>query len=385
MYGHEKKEDNINFESNLAESRRRNYERTVSKRQDIRLVKNTGKPIQGKVVQKTGEEFTVAYDEDVLAVKRGNVRRDILDTGGKSFALVKEMPNIIELVVSKLKENYSDERVQSVFGVEETIANIENSKPFIHALIVKHLKAGNCLDFSTLAFAKLVNIGYGKWIYQCYLDGKFKEMEKDNYTVIVRYKKGEGFDILNPGTYDKGIVQVFKNRSRTHITFNEYVNGENRKKKKLEKITLLGVGEPKPFNAEWEDVKYTLCAETETERSADHAFVITYNEEVANISYIEDEVNAIVVDTWGKLPPMPLPLFLNGGNPDKYMLKKENIKISKKQKSEGVPFNFSIIDSMVGEIVENYAKEYIERNGSNITASYNLLAAGVKINKVYDL
>ena len=386
MYGYEKKTvNNINFQSNLAKKGKHKDERIVLKRQDARFVQKTNKPIQENVIQRVGEEEFVAEEVGNLGIMRGNVKGDIIATNGVSFGLVKKMPEIIKAVMDKLKENYNDERVQAVFGAEETRANIEKSELFIHALVVEHLKMGNCLDFSTLTFAKLVNIGYEKWIYRCYLDGKIKEMEKDNYIVIVRYKKGECFDISNPGTYDKGTVEVFKNRARMRITFSEYVNGENRRKKKLEKITLLGTGEPKPFNVEWEEVKYTLSAETETERLADHAFVITYNQEVANISDMEDESNAIVVDTWGKLPPMPLPSFLNGQNPDKYMLKKEDIKISKKQKSEGAPFDFSIIDSMVGETVENCAKEYVEKNESNITASYNLLKAGVKINKVYDL
>lgn len=386
MYEYEKKtDDNVNFESNRTEKGKRKDEGGVSKRQDARFVQKIRKPIQENVIQRIGEEGLVTKDVEDLGIMRGNVKSDIIATKGVSLELVKEMPQIIQGVMNQLKENYNDERVQAVFGAEETIANIEKSELFIHALVVEHLKMGNCLDFSTLAFAKLVDSGCGKWIYRCYLDGRFKEMETDNYTVIVRYKKGEGFDISNPGTYDKGTVEVFKNRSRMRITFSEYVDGENRKKKKLEKITLLGAGQPRPFNVEWEEVKYTLSAETETERSADHAFVITYNEEVANISDIEDEANAIVVDTWGKLPPMPLSVFLNGQNPDKYILKKENIKIDKKQKSEGVPFDFSIIDSMVGAIVESYAKKYVEENQSKITASNNLLIAGVKIDKVYDL
>lgn len=386
MYEYEKKtDDNVNFESNRTEKGKRKDERVVSKKQDARFVQKTRKPIQGNVIQRIGEEELVTKDVEDLGVMRGNVKSDILATKGVSLELVKEMPQIIQGVMNQLKEKCNDEKVQAVFGAEETIANIEKSELFIHALVVEHLKMGNCLDFSTLAFAKLVNIGYGKWIYRCYLDGRFKEMETGNYTVIVRYKKGEGFDISNPDTYGKGTVEVFKNRSRTRITFSEYVNGGNRTKKKLEKIILLGAGQPRPFNVEWEEVKYTLSAETETEKLADHAFVITYNEEVANISDIEDEDNAIVVDTWGKLPPMPLPVFLNGQNPDKYMLKKENIKIDKKQKSEGVPFDFSIIDSMVGAIVESYAKKYVEENQSKITASNNLLIAGVKIDKVYDL
>lgn len=383
-YG-EKTGNNVNFEGNQTKKGVRKDERVVSKKQDVRFMQKTKNPIQRSVIQRDGEEERVAQDIEGLGVMRGNVKSDIIATKGVSLELVKEMPKIIQLVMEQLKKNCNDERVQAVFGAEETIANIEKSELFIHALVIEYLKMGNCLDFSTLTFAKLVGIGYGKWIYRCYLDGRFKEMETGNYTVIVRYKKGEGFDISNPDTYGKGTVEVFKNRSRTRITFSEYVNGGNRTKKKLEKIILLGAGQPRPFNVEWEEVKYTLSAETETEKLADHAFVITYNEEVANISDIEDEDNAIVVDTWGKLPPMPLPVFLNGQNPDKYMLKKENIKIDKKQKSEGVPFDFSIIDSMVGAIVESYAKKYVEKNQSKITASNNLLIAGVKIDKVYDL
>lgn len=103
MYEYEKKtDDNVNFESNRTEKGKRKDEGVVSKRQDARFVQKIRKPIQENVIQRIGEEGLVAYDEDVLAVMRGNVRSDIIATKGKSYFLVQQIPNIIDEIIENL-------------------------------------------------------------------------------------------------------------------------------------------------------------------------------------------------------------------------------------------------------------------------------------------
>lgn len=382
MYGHEKKEDNINFESNPAESRRRNYERALSKRQDIRLVKNTGKPIQGKVVQKTGEEFTVAYDEDVLAVKRGNVRRDIIETGGKSYYLVQEIPAILAEIAQNLDVLCADADMYASMGrdAEQIVDDIKELEPFIHALVVKYLKAGNCLDFAKLVFAKLVEKNYGKWVYQCYLDKKGMDAQRDDeFPITVRYKKGAGFDILNPKTYS---IAEIKYKGK-YIQFEKYVNGNNPTGYSLRHIDSAIYVKREEINGDLIEAKYVVSTLRFRQKDMyDHAFVITYPDKVNTISEM-DTRKAIVVDSWGGLSPRTLWKFLNKGNPYKADLATGDIKIADRQQSGGNPFNFPKIEKMVQTVVDKHINDVVEKKGEAIEDIYIAANDGESIDRVY--
>lgn len=381
MYGHEKKAaDNINFESNPAESRRRNHERAVSKRQDIRLVKNTGKPIQGKVMQKTAEE-DVANDKDVLAVMRGNVRRDIIATRGKSYYLVQEIPAILKEIAENLDVLCADADMYASMGrdAKQIVDDIKELEPFIHALVVKYLKAGNCLDFAKLVFAKLVEKNYEKWVYQCYLDKKGMDAQRDDeFPITVRYKKGTGFDILNPKTYS---IAEIKYKGK-YIQFEKYVNGNNPTGYPLQHIDSAIYVKREEINGDLIEAKYVVSTLKFRQKDMyDHAFVITYPDKVDTISEM-DIGEAIVVDSWGGLSPRTLQVFLNYGNPYQADLVTGDIKIADRQQSRENPFNFPKIEKMVQTVVDKHIKEVVGKKWEEIEDIY-IRAWRERIDRVY--
>ena len=92
----EKSVDNENFRNNIKKETYNNHLPKTRHVQNICFPKDIRGVISEKTIQRISEEQLVAYDEDVLAVKRGNVRSDIVDTHGKSYFLVQEIPGILE-------------------------------------------------------------------------------------------------------------------------------------------------------------------------------------------------------------------------------------------------------------------------------------------------
>lgn len=380
MYEYENKaDDNVNFESNLTKKRKGSHERAVLQRQDTRLVKNIGKPLQAKVVQRIGEEDCVAKDKDVLEVKRGNVKGDIIATEGKSYFLVQQIPNILTEIAINLDVLCKDADMYGSMGREakQIVDNINGLDPFIHALVVKYLKVGNCLDFSKLVFAKLVEKNYGKWIYRCYLDKRvIVEQRDDEICINVRYKKGTDFNILEPTTYSMAEIK-YKDK---YVQFEEYVNGNNPTGYRIE-------------CKEGHSVKYEIMGDLIMEKYYlrilrfrqkniyDHAFVITYPDEVKTVSEMKRD-EAMVVDSWYGCPPMLLRSFLERNNPYRAVLAEENIKIAEIQKSRENPFNFPKIEQMIQNIVAGYAKK-INKDDLKVKEIYNRACRGEDIDRVY--
>lgn len=382
MYEYEKKVDGkVNFKSNLTKKRKGSHERVVSERKAARLVKNTGEPIQGNVIQRIGEEHRVANDKDVLAVKRGNVRKDIIDTKGKSFFLVQEIPNILAEIHENLDVLCEDTDMYGSMGREakQIVDDIKELEPFIHALVVKYLKVGNCLDFSKLVFAKLVEKNYGKWVYQCYLDKKEIHTQRDDYyPVNVIHRKGSGFDILNPGTYSmakirKGIMG--------YIPFDQFVNGKNSTGYPLNIDSAIYVKRKERVDG-YIEAEYRVSTLKSRQKDVyDHAFVITYPDEVNTVSDMNIR-KAMVVDSWGGLSPRTLQAFLNYGNPYEADLDAQDIKISVKQQSMGNPFSFPKIEQMVQSITAKYAAG-IKETDSQVQAIYQSAQGEDGIDRVY--
>lgn len=380
MYGYEKKKgNNINFQSNLAKKGKHKDERIVSKRQDARFVQKTSKPMQENVIQRVGEEHRVANDKDVLAVKRGNVRRDIIATKGKSYFLVQQIPNIIDEIIENLGILCKDSNMYGSMGREakQIDGDIEELKPFIHALVVKYLKVGNCLDFSRLVFSKLVEQNYGKWVYQCSLDKKEK-IEGRKRKVIVEYEKKHKFDILNPDTYENVNVKL----GSKMIPLNEYIKNNFQSFSHMQIDSAQCESSIKIYGNKYIRERYTISVSGKSQKSIyDHAFVITYPDEVKVISEM-DIRKAMVVDSWGGLSPRTLQAFLNYGNPYQADLDTQDIKIEVKQQSQGNPFSFPKIEQMVQGIVARYA-EGIKETDPEVQKTYRKARRGEKIDKVY--
>lgn len=381
MYEYEKKtDDNVNFESNRTEKGKRKDEGVVSKRQDARFVQKIRKPIQENVIQRIGEEGLIAYDEDVLAVMRGNVRSDIIATKGKSYFLVQQIPNIIDEIIENLYILCKDANMYGSMGRDaEQILDNPELRPFIHALVVKYLKVGNCLDFSKLVFSKLVERNYGKWVYQCYLDKKEIYVRRDDqFFITVRCKEKDSFDILNPSTYSVAEI-YFKGKN---IPFDEYVHGNNPTGYPLEEIDSAIYLKNKKLQDGSVQMKYMISTLRSRQKNAyDHAFVITYPDEVNTVSDM-DIRKAMVVDAWGGLSPRTLQAFLNYGNPYKADLDTQDIKISVKQQSQGNPFSFPKIEQMVQVIVAKYARG-VKRTDPEVQDIYQQARSGQEIDRVY--
>lgn len=327
-------------------------------------------------------EHQVANDREVNMVKRGNTRGDIIASKGRSYFLVQEIPHILDDIFKDLVAiAYGEGRSDQLKGEATAVLNdIGNLKPYIHALVVKYLQVGNCLDFAKLVFAKLVERDYGKWIYECYLDKKIADQETDDkFPVNVKYRVGSrGFDILRPDTYNQAEIH-YKGED---ILFSDYVKGKNPTGAPISVLNATLEKEGNDSNNSWHTQLYWLVIERQRIKNAyDHAFVITYDSDVDQVSDMEIR-QAMVVDAWGGLPARTLQIFLNYGNPYKKDLEAEDIKIKNKKQSLGNPFTYPKIEQRIRQIVSRYAALHPE-NDEDVSALYRKALNNERIDRVY--
>lgn len=379
MYEYKKQSvDHENFRNNIKKETYSNHLLKTRHVQNICFPKDIRGVISRKTIQRIGEEHLVAYDEDVLAVKRGNVRSDIVDTHGKSYFLVQEIPNILDDIFEKLCAVVNDREMCDEANI--ILEDIMELKPFIHALVVKYLKVGNCLDFSKLVFTKLVEKNYGKWIYECYLEKSVPQnIEDDEWIINIKYKdKAEKqFDILNPATYADAKVK-YKGKD---IPLRDYLDGENPTGYPL-KMMNTAILLKREESMGMIEMKYIMpVIKTKLRQAYDHAFVITYPDEVNTAS----EMNirwAMVVDSWGGLSPRTLQAFLNYGNPYKDDLDTKDIKIRNKKQSTGNPFHFPNVEKMIQHIVDQHIMN-IREDSPEVQQVYQDAVEGRNIDRVY--
>ncbi len=317
----------------------------------------------GGVIQRTGEEQAVLDSADVRKMRRGNYIKDIIDTKGMSYYLVPRIKKMLDEIYvfiqrmaepSKPGEPEVPDEIKT--DAQSLIDRFQEMEPFIHAMAVRYLGVGNCLDFSRVVYAKLVEKNYGKWIYRCYLErmevgtGKPLLLRKR-----IIYPKGKSFDVKNAATYAEAKIE---NKGQK-VSFEQYLQGENQFGIPIQILGDKRQGEPKDMGDSW--MVWYIFEVPPYQNLFDHAFVVTSGMKVRDAREFNPG-EAVVVDGWRALPAMPLGVFLaqRGMTP-------ADVKIGEIHQSTGPPFTYPWLEETVKEVVGRHIAE-VQKEVQDIAA-----------------